>query len=255
MLLLEWPIARAGRADDIVDCPAIPAREQSSGRATCQSLQGALMQRTIQLDDEASSAVAMWFLGHRNFCQDQSPLMLYDAATTAIHQGDIMSSVTSDTVSTMSDVNSTVLGRIAREGYGPGAWHGPDLKAALGDVKPKMAFQRPAPGRHNIAEIALHHAYFVRSVRAQLSGITPEPFVLEGDEWFEVADDSRLTWRQILAVVESEQRQLADAIADLGRGRARPAANVQPFDLVLGITCHAVYHAGQVQLVKRLLQG
>jgi hypothetical protein len=24
-------------------------------------------------------------------------------------------------------------------------------------------------------------------------------------------------------------------------------------DLVLGITCHAVYHAGQIQLVKRLL--
>jgi hypothetical protein len=23
-------------------------------------------------------------------------------------------------------------------------------------------------------------------------------------------------------------------------------------DLVLGITCHAVYHAGQIQLIKRL---
>jgi len=24
------------------------------------------------------------------------------------------------------------------------------------------------------------------------------------------------------------------------------------FDLVLGITCHAIYHAGQIQLVKAL---
>jgi hypothetical protein len=27
------------------------------------------------------------------------------------------------------------------------------------------------------------------------------------------------------------------------------------FALVLGITCHAVYHAGQIQLIKRLHQG
>ena len=26
-------------------------------------------------------------------------------------------------------------------------------------------------------------------------------------------------------------------------------------DLVLGITCHAVYHAGQVQLIKKLHEG
>jgi hypothetical protein len=29
----------------------------------------------------------------------------------------------------------------------------------------------------------------------------------------------------------------------------------QRFTLVLGITCHAVYHAGQIQLIKRLHQG
>lgn len=165
-----------------------------------------------------------------------------------------MSTATSIKKTPSSEMNATTLARIAREGYGPGAWHGPDLKAALGDVTPQQAFRRPAPGRHNIAEIALHHAYFVRSVRGQLTGTDPEPFALEGDEWFEIEDESRLTWPQIQSVVESQQRQLADAIADLGSNRARPAADVEPFDLVLGITCHAVYHAGQVQLVKKLIQ-
>jgi hypothetical protein len=153
-----------------------------------------------------------------------------------------------------SVIDASVLARVAREGYGPGAWHGPDLKAALGDVRADQAFRRPAPGRHNIAEIALHHAYFVRSVRAQLAGVEAEPFVLPGDEWFEISDESRLTWSQILDVVESEQRRLTEAIADLGAGRVRPSSEVVPFDLVLGITCHAVYHAGQVQLVKKLIQ-
>jgi len=81
------------------------------------------------------------------------------------------------------------LARVLDEGYGPGAWHGPDLKAALADVTPELAFWRPAAGRHNIAEVALHHAYCARSVRGQLSGTVPEPFVLEGEDWFELPDE------------------------------------------------------------------
>ena len=136
----------------------------------------------------------------------------------------------------------TELSRILDEGYGPGAWHGPDLKAALADVGPDLAFWRPTPERHNIAEIAVHHAFYVRSVRGQLSGTTPEPFVLEGEDWFDV---SSLSWPEIQAVVEKEQGRLAEVAADL-----EPSA--ERFNLVLGITGHAIYHAGQVQLLKKL---
>src|SRR6185503_15381589 len=60
--------------------------------------------------------------------------------------------------------------RVLNEGYGPGAWHGADLKAALGDVGAALAFWRPAAGRHNIAEIALHHAYCAGGARADHRG-------------------------------------------------------------------------------------
>jgi hypothetical protein len=142
--------------------------------------------------------------------------------------------------------------RILREGYGEGAWHGPDLKAALADVTSEGAFRRPAPGRHNIAEIALHHAYCVRGVRAKLTDIDAEPFVLEGDDWFVLSDPSTLPWPKILDVVELEQKRLA---ACLALEPYRPGSSLtesECFDLVLGITCHAVYHAGQIQLIKRL---
>jgi hypothetical protein len=120
-------------------------------------------------------------------------------------------------------------------------------------VTPELAFWRPARGRHNIAEIALHHAYFVRSVRGQLSGTTPEPFVLEGEEWFELSNKSSLTWPEILAVVEAQQDALATVVAGLDADPARRStADAERFGVVLGITCHAIYHAGQVQLIKRL---
>jgi hypothetical protein len=146
-----------------------------------------------------------------------------------------------------------VAPRILREGYGPGAWHGADMKAAVADVDAALAYWRPAAGRHNIAEVATHHAYVVRSVRAKLSGVPSEPFVLAGDDWFEIPSDAVLSWRAIQDVLQSEHAQLEQLVNDIDAGRrASPLAAAEGFDLVLGSTCHAVYHAGQVQLIKRL---
>jgi hypothetical protein len=157
------------------------------------------------------------------------------------------------TTSTAANTTSTSLARILTEGYGPGAWHGPDLKAALADVTPELAFWRPAPGRHNIAEIALHHAYYVRAVRGKLSGVAPEPFVVEGDDWYELSDQRTLTWERVHATVESEQLRLVALVSDIESGRSSsPLGDAERIDVTLGITCHAVYHAGQIQLIKRL---
>jgi len=149
-----------------------------------------------------------------------------------------------------------VLPRTLEEGYGPGAWHGPDLRAALDDVDDEAAFWRPSPSRRNIAEIVLHHAFCVRGVRGQLGGGGEEPFVLEGADWFELNPSGPLSWSKVRETVESEQQALVKSVGSLGSGRGdgSPGAN-ERFDLVLGITCHAVYHAGQIQLLKRLREG
>jgi DinB superfamily len=165
-----------------------------------------------------------------------------------------MEGTMSTTTKNAPAIDAGLSTRLLQEGYGPGAWHGPDLKAALADVTPALAFWRPAPGRHNIAEIALHHAYSVRAVRAQLSGRPAEAFVLAGEDWFELSDEQPLSWPKIRAVVESQQQQLQELISDAGT--AAPALSAdERLGLVLGITCHAIYHAGQVQLIKRLHGG
>jgi uncharacterized damage-inducible protein DinB len=152
------------------------------------------------------------------------------------------------------NTSTSIETRMLREGYGPGAWHGPDLNAALGEIPPDAAFRRPAPGRHSIAEIALHHAYCVRSVRSRLTGDDAEPFVLEGDDWFELQDESRLHWSTILDLVRREHERLTDAVAEVQAGRKQsPLSETERFDLVLGIACHAIYHAGQIQLIKRFV--
>ncbi len=109
----------------------------------------------------------------------------------------------------------------AGEGYGPGAWHGSDLKTALADVSPELALWRPSPERHSVAEIALQHAYCARSVRARLSGSPPEPFVVEGDDRFPLTDPVALTWPEVVAVVEAEQQRLAAVVTYIAAGRVQ----------------------------------
>ena len=166
---------------------------------------------------------------------------------------EIMTTTTTKTT-VPKGLDARVLMRIVDEGYGPGAWHGADLKAALADVSPELAFWRPSPARHNIAEVALHHAYFARQVRGRLTGGEPEPFVLEGDEWFALPDESRLSWAGIVETVDGEQRRLAEAVRGLASNRQSTLTDDERVEIVLGITCHAVYHAGQVQLLKKLAE-
>ncbi len=165
-----------------------------------------------------------------------------------------MSTSTSEpTIVSKQQQDELLLERILNEGYGPGAWHGADLKAALADVPAALAFWRPAPARHNIAEIALHHAYTTRNVRAQLSGQPAEPFVREGEDWFALSSEADLPWSEIKRVVDSEQRRLVAALNVSAVPSALP--DNERLNLVLGVTCHAIYHAGQIQLLKRLNAG
>ena len=52
------------------------------------------------------------------------------------------------------------------------------------------------------AEIAVHHAFTARSAREKLTSKTAEPFPLDGEDWFELADESGST-SKIIKTVES----------------------------------------------------
>jgi hypothetical protein len=99
----------------------------------------------------------------------------------------------------------------------------------------------------------MHHAYTTRAVSSQISGRPATRFVLEGEDWFDLPDETTVSWSKILATVDAEQHNLRALIADIEAGRVTSAlSDTERFNLVLGITCHAVYHAGQIQLIKRL---
>lgn len=150
-------------------------------------------------------------------------------------------------------LDGRIFARVLEEGYGPGAWHGNDIRAALADVTPAAAFWRPADGRHSIAEIAVHHAFTVRGALAKMSASPIEPFPLEGDDWFALEAGGPLSWPAITTLVRQCHERLAHFVDETTAGRATSTLGInERFALILGITCHSAYHAGQVQLLKVL---
>ena len=155
---------------------------------------------------------------------------------------------------TPAAIPSAVLPRVIDEGHAADAWYGADILTAVTSVDADTAARRPTAGRHNVGEIALHHAYWLREVRSRLAGAHDGPFVLEGEDWFEWDAASRLSWAEVKKTLTQEVRRLRDTVDAIEQGKQASPLNAEArFDQVIGITGHAAYHAGQIQLVKALI--
>ena len=164
-----------------------------------------------------------------------------------------MSTSTEATPSLSPFVPASVLPRLLDEGHTTRAWYGADLLTALADVDAATAARRPAEGRHCVGEIALHHAYWLHEVGTRL-GAPAEPFPLEGEDWFEWTERSPLSWDGVRALVQTRLQRLRDFVEAVSAGKATSKlSEAARFEQVLGIAAHAAYHAGQVQLVKKLV--
>ncbi len=136
------------------------------------------------------------------------------------------------------------------------AWHGSNLRGSLRGLTARQAAWRPAPGRHNIWEIAVHAAYWKYAVRRRLTGGKRGSFALKGSNWFaRPTSVGEKQWRADLALLECEHRLLRAAIKVFPHRKLhRPPAGTpwSALDTILGVALHDVYHAGQIQLLKRL---
>jgi hypothetical protein len=137
------------------------------------------------------------------------------------------------------------------EAYSRKTWHGPNLKQSLKGVTAKQAAWRPATGRHNIWELAVHSAYWKYAVRRRIEGGQRGSFALKGSNFFPRPEKNGLTetaWRADLALLAAEHRALEQAIRRVLR--TPQASKVLPS--LYGVAFHDIYHAGQIRLLRRL---
>jgi hypothetical protein len=147
------------------------------------------------------------------------------------------------------------------EGFQRPAWHGPNLQSALRGVDAEEALWRPAKGRHNIWEITVHATYWKFTVTRRLTGNKKGAFQEKGKNWFAL-DGAKIAkaeaakrWKndlQFLAKTHSDLRNAIEHLDEVDLNRSTRGSRQSAIRNVIGIAMHDVYHAGQIQLLRKL---
>lgn len=148
-----------------------------------------------------------------------------------------------------------LLRSVDRAFHGP-AWHGPTLSSALQGVSPELAAWRPGAERHNIWELAVHAAYWKYRVTALLVDLPRGSFGMKGSNFFERPIDMKAeAWNADLLFLREWHGRLIEAMSAFDPQRLPEKVGSGRFtyeELLDGAAAHDVYHAGQIQLLKKL---
>jgi hypothetical protein len=146
------------------------------------------------------------------------------------------------------------------EAFDRKAWHGPNLRGSVRGLDARAAAWRPGPGRHNAWELVVHAAYWKYAVRRRLTGEKRGSFALAGSNWFERPvpgrpGDQQAAWEADVRLLVAEHRALravVEALPEQAWGERPPGTSHTFARLVFGAALHDTYHAGQIQLLKRM---
>ncbi|MFZ0454796.1 MAG: DinB family protein [Ignavibacteriaceae bacterium] len=145
---------------------------------------------------------------------------------------------------------------VLEEAYFRKAWHGPNLHSSLNGVSAGDALKRPSKGRHNIYEITVHAIYWVYRIIRWINKSSDLKFPFRGSNWFESPDTlTENEWKKIRNILNEFHHQLYNLILHLDSReiKSRSEKDKQKISrLLVGIAMHDVYHAGQIQLIKKL---
>jgi hypothetical protein len=157
----------------------------------------------------------------------------------------------------MPNTHIALLLHLIDQAFDHRAWHGTNLRGSIRGLSPKEAAWRPAPSRHNIWETVAHAAYWKYIVRRRILSEGRGSFPLEGSNWF-VRPTGKPTdeeWKKDVKLLVETHRSMRAAVAGLTDAdlKVKPkGSKVSNLEIIEGIASHDLYHAGQIQLLKKL---
>ena len=143
-----------------------------------------------------------------------------------------------------------------RRAWDGDAWHGPSLWPSLQDVTAKEAYARPIAGLHTIAEIVQHLIYWRWAMVERVAGALVSP--AHDEQWPAPADASESAWKEALALLETRQDAMMQALGKLRDEQLTQPIAGRDYDLYVqlhGCVQHDIYHIGQIMLLKRALRA
>ena len=138
------------------------------------------------------------------------------------------------------------------------SWHGTNLRGSLRGLGLKELLFRPGKNRHNIWEIALHCAYWKYVVYRKLVNSKKGEFPRKPSNFPKLSLKPTMNgWKKDLDLLEEMHNKLRVAVFNLNEDKFKikaPGSKWKYEELVYGVASHDLYHAGQIQLIKRLVR-
>lgn len=159
-------------------------------------------------------------------------------------------------MATTVNTANTECHRIAdqlRRAFEGSAWHGPAIRELVSGMTAEQAIARPLAVAHSIWELMLHiEAWELVAIDA-IQGV-PMPELPPEQDWPAIADHSAGAWSSLLESIFSTNEELVRAIENFGDARLHeivPGRKYDFYQLLHGMTQHALYHAGQIALLRK----
>ena len=135
------------------------------------------------------------------------------------------------------------------------AWHGPSVLESLDGVSAEAACQHPIAGAHSIWELVLHLSSDYRLVLRRLHD--DERQLTAEEDWPSVAEPTPAAWQEAIRALRELNGELRRAVLDFNAERLDEPLVAEPpytvYTQFIGVTQHALYHAGQIVLLKRAM--
>ena len=142
------------------------------------------------------------------------------------------------------------------EAYDTRSWHGTNLRGVAPRLSPRWPRGAPPPAATTSGSWRVHAAYWKYAVRRRITGEKRGSFALAGSNWFRRPEKpTAAAWKADLALLAREHREMRTVIAALASssfGKRAPGGSQTIGFMVRGIAAHDLYHAGQIQVLKRL---
>jgi uncharacterized damage-inducible protein DinB len=139
-----------------------------------------------------------------------------------------------------------------RRAFDGAAWHGPHVFDLLEGIDAGRAARKPIAKAHSIWEIVLHIRAWEDAVLRRLRGEAAD--LTDKEDWPPVPDSSPKAWLEALAALRETHDELQREIAKTPEKRLEefaPGSKTTIYRLLHGAVEHALYHAGQVAVLRK----
>jgi hypothetical protein len=138
------------------------------------------------------------------------------------------------------------------------AWYGDSLREILAGVTAEQAQGHPISNAHSIWELVIHLEAWVNFADGAVQGvpIPPWPAMPKELDWPPVTATSEQAWKDAVQSFFASHLKIVEAIKVFGDERLEatvPGRTYSFYRLFQSTTQHAVYHSGQIALLKKTL--